>query len=94
MVINQLYVSEAIYKKMLMSPRGGWCHEKNALLYWALKEIGFEEVKMLNALAWVQGLRLREAFGHLAVMVTIDGKKYLADVAWGGSNVKRSKFNP
>jgi len=72
---------------MVLSRRGGWCHEKNALLYWALKEIGFEDVRMLNALAWASGTRLREPFGHMALRVVVQGKPYLADVGWGGSNV-------
>ena len=36
--------SESLYKKMVLNKRGGWCHELNGLMFWALKELGFNMV--------------------------------------------------
>jgi len=81
-----LHFSEAIYDKLVLSPRGGWCHEKNALLCWALRELGFRDVRMLNGQSF-NGDELRNPFDHMALMVVLeDGQKILADVGWGGSN--------
>lgn len=69
--------------KIVRRRRGGWCFELNGVLGWALREIGFDVVRMSA------GVR-RESLGdvqmgnHLCLLVRID-RPYLVDVGFGGS---------
>ena len=79
---------EAIYRKLVLNGRGGWCYEMNGLLAWALEKVGFSvtrtaagvmremrgDVAVGNHLAlWVHGAAGRAAFDE----------PYLADVGFG-----------
>lgn len=74
----------AIFAKLVGRRRGGWCYENNGLFGWALGEMGFA-VRRISA-----GV-MRVAHGdtalgnHLALIVTIDGREWLADVGFGGT---------
>ena len=37
---------ERIFEKIVHRRRGGWCYEMNGLLCWALREIGFDVMRM------------------------------------------------
>lgn len=73
-----------IYAKIVGARRGGWCYEQNGLFGWALGALGFE-VRRISC-----GV-LRVANGdaaignHLGLIVTLDGKPWLVDVGFGGS---------
>lgn len=74
----------AIYAKLVERQRGGWCYENNGLFGWALREIGFE-VRRISA-GVMRVVRGDTALGnHLALMVTIEGREWLADVGFGGT---------
>jgi N-hydroxyarylamine O-acetyltransferase len=72
---------EAIFDKLVLSRRGGWCYEMNGLFAWALESIGFRPIRMAGGV-------LRERFGdrtvggHLVLCVHLD-RPYLADVGFG-----------
>ena len=74
---------DTCYDKIVRQRRGGWCFELNGLLGWALREVGFDVVRMSAGV-------LRERFGdvqmgnHLCLLVRID-RPYLVDVGFGGS---------
>lgn len=74
---------EAIYDKLVNRRRGGWCYEQNGLLGWALREIGFDVVRICGGV-------MRETAGdgqlgnHLCLRVTLE-RPYLVDVGFGGS---------
>ncbi len=72
---------EAIFDKIVMRRRGGWCYEMNGLLGWALREIGFDVMRVAS------GVRRKErgdsAVGnHLVLLVRLD-RTYLADLGLG-----------
>jgi len=74
----------AVFEKLVGRRRGGWCFENNGLFGWALGELGFG-VRRLSA-----GVMRAEhgdaAMGnHLALLVTIHGEPWLADVGFGGT---------
>ena len=77
---------EANYDKIVRQRRGGWCYELNGVMGWALKEIGFEVMRMS---AGVMRVRAGDAvFGnHLCLLVCLD-QRYLVDVGFGGSLVE------
>ena len=74
---------DACFDKIVRQRRGGWCFELNGLLGWALREIGFDIVRMS---AGVMRERLGDAQmgNHLCLLVRLD-RPYLVDVGFGGS---------
>jgi N-hydroxyarylamine O-acetyltransferase len=74
---------EANYDKIVRRRRGGWCYEMNGVMEWALKEIGFEVMRIC---AGVMRMRTGDAQlgNHLCLLVRLD-QPYLVDVGFGGS---------
>lgn len=74
---------EAAYDKIVRRRRGGWCYEMNGVMGWALKELGFDVMRMSAGV-------MREKMGdgqignHLCLLVRLD-QPYLVDVGFGGS---------
>lgn len=77
----------AVYAKLVQGGRGGYCFEHNRLLADALAALGFEHRSLLAR------VRLGLADGnvpartHVCLLVSLDGKPWLADAGFGGSNV-------
>jgi N-hydroxyarylamine O-acetyltransferase len=71
----------AIFEKMVVQKRGGWCFEMNLMFAWALRAIGFPVILLSSA---VNRERLGDAAegNHLILMVTLD-QPYLVDVGFG-----------
>ena len=73
---------EALYDKIVIGRRGGYCFELNALFMSLLKEIGYDcypvSVRVVMAATGYV-----PAF-HRAGIVTIDGNRYFCDVGFGG----------
>jgi N-hydroxyarylamine O-acetyltransferase len=71
----------ALYDKLVVRRRGGWCYEMNGLLQAALEEIGFDVRR-------VAGGVMRNATGdaavgnHLVLLVRLD-RDYIADLGLG-----------
>ncbi len=81
----------AIFDKLVVRRRGGWCFEMNGLLAWALREIGFDVDLLASAVGRVPYDDLAEdrardanlAEGnHLVLLVHLD-RPWLADVGFG-----------
>lgn len=77
---------EALWEKIVVQRRGGFCYELNGLFAWLLKQIGFE-VTYLNARVYNQWGELGIDFDHLALLVRASKqeKRWLADVGFGDS---------
>ncbi len=71
-----------LYDKIVIRKRGGYCFELNALFGALLKALGFD------ARPCMARVLLRPIpyplISHRANIVTIEGKRYLADVGFGG----------
>ncbi len=71
-----------LFEKIVVRKRGGYCFELNALFGALLKALGFD------AQPCMARVLLRPIpyplISHRANIVTIDGKRYLADVGFGG----------
>jgi len=74
---------ESSYDKIVRRRRGGWCYEMNGVMGWALREIGFDVMRMSAGV-------MREQTGdvqlgnHLCLLARLD-QPYLVDVGFGGS---------
>jgi len=78
-----------IYEKIVENNRGGICYESNTLFAYLLNTLGFN-VKMI--FAKVDDLTyIGKDYPHLTLIVTIDNKEYLVDVA-NGQNVREPMY--
>jgi len=81
---------EALWNKIVLNGRGGFCYEVNGLFAWLLKEIGYD-VRYLNARDYHEE---DETFGidfdHLTLLVRVPNKpaRWLVDVGWGDTFTK------
>jgi N-hydroxyarylamine O-acetyltransferase len=77
---------EALWDKIVLRGRGGFCYELNGLFARLLQEIGFD-VTYLNARVYNRQGELGIAFDHLALMIRVPGQggHWLADVGFGDS---------
>lgn len=75
---------QAIFAKLVGARRGGWCYEQNGLFGRVLTELGFEVRRLCCGV--LRAINGDAALGnHLALMVTLEGKPWLVDVGFGGS---------
>ena len=77
---------EALWDKIVVQKRGGFCYELNGLFAWLLKQLGFN-VTYLNARVYNREGQLGIDFDHLALLVQIPGQsgRWLVDVGFGDS---------
>ena len=77
---------QAIWDKIIVNKRGGFCYELNGLFAWLLKQIGYE-VTYLNARVFNRKGNLGSDFDHLTLLVHIPDQpeQCLADVGFGDS---------
>src|SRR6185503_7649794 len=77
---------EALWEKIIVHKRGGFCYELNGLFARLLKQIGFN-VTYLNGRVYNREGGLGIDFDHLALLVTVPGlpMRWIADVGFGDS---------
>jgi N-hydroxyarylamine O-acetyltransferase len=77
---------DALWDKIILHRRGGFCYELNGLFARLLEEIGFE-LTYLNARVHNRQGELGIDFDHLALLVQVPGQAphWLADVGFGDS---------
>ncbi len=77
---------QALWDKIVVHRRGGFCYELNGMFAWLLKQIGFE-VTYLNARVFNRVGELGMDFDHLALLVRVpsESTRWLADVGFGDS---------
>jgi N-hydroxyarylamine O-acetyltransferase len=74
----------ALQAKLVAGGRGGYCFEQNGLFKWVLAALGFTVDGLLARVLW---MRPHDApplpLTHMALRVTLDGERWLADVGFG-----------
>ena len=75
----------AIFDKLVRRTRGGYCFELNGLFLMALHAIGFE-ARALLARVHLNGMLTGRS--HQLILVTIQGKEWIADVGFGGPGLR------
>lgn len=73
---------EAVFEKIVVQKRGGYCYEVNKLFACALATLGFEVYSHKAGVIW--GYSAKRPPAHRMLTVKIDGQFYLADVGFGG----------
>ena len=78
--------AEAVAAKLIDRRRGGYCFEQNGLFLRVLKAIGFEAEAMLGRVRWMlPDDAPATPRTHQVVLVTLDGRPWLADVGFGAA---------
>lgn len=75
--------SDAVFGKLVVGGRGGYCFEHNRLFLDALAALGFE-ARPLLARVWLNGGGVPPKT-HTLSLVTIGGEEWIADPGFGGS---------
>lgn len=78
--------ADALFAKLVVARRGGYCFEQNGLLRLALDALGFE-VEDLAARVVVMAPEEMPPRTHRLMRIRIDGEWWLADVGFGGSTL-------
>lgn len=84
---------QALWEKIVVHRRGGFCYELNGIFAWLLKEIGFDVTYLNGRVYNCEGNRGRD-FDHLTLLVRIPNQsaRWLADVGFGDSFLEPLNF--
>lgn len=74
--------SSSFFDKVVLKYRGGFCYELNGLFYTLLTELGFN-AKIISARVHTTENEYSPEYDHLAILVKIGEKEYVADVGFG-----------
>lgn len=74
-----------VYDKIVENKRGGICYESNMLFFYLIKNLGFEAHMIFAQIE--ESYYIGKEYPHLAMLVFIEEKSYLVDVA-SGENVR------
>ena len=77
----------ALFEKIVMRRRGGFCYELNGLFAALLRELGFE-VAMLSAQVAGNQNEFSRDFDHMTLRVALNQGRWLADVGFGDSFIE------
>ena len=72
---------DRIYNKVVLDKRGGFCYELNGLFYTLLLNLGFD-CHLISCRVFKDGEE-SDDLDHMAIIVTIEGNRYLTDVGFG-----------
>ena len=72
----------AMFDKIIVQGRGGFCFELNALLEALLQTLGFDAWSVTCRI--VRGKNFIPPMLHRGVLVQLDGRRYYCDVGYGG----------
>jgi N-hydroxyarylamine O-acetyltransferase len=84
---------QALWEKIILHKRGGFCYELNGMFAWLLREIGFE-VTYLNGRVYNSEGERGQEFDHLTLLVRLPTSEqyWLADVGFGDSFFEPLRF--
>ena len=85
----------ALSQKLLLQKKGGMCYESSELLFSALKEIGFDVIRVasfpLNGRPYDPSMPST----HNILLVTVSGRRFLVDTSYGYNSLRKAlEFEP
>lgn len=75
---------DAVFDKLVIRRRGGWCFEQNLLLGNVLRELGYDVTDLGGRVVWGRTADAISARTHRLLRVRCDGREWLADAGFGG----------
>lgn len=79
--------SASVFDKLVVRGRGGYCFEQNRLFADALSALGLANRPLLARVRLGLASDAVPPRTHVCLLVTLDGRPWLADAGFGGSNV-------
>jgi arylamine N-acetyltransferase len=79
---------DALFRKLIVDRRGGYCFELNTLFGWLLRELGYE-VEFRMGRVWLRDPEEVPPRNHGTHVAYIDGQALIADVGFGGRAPRR-----
>lgn len=73
---------DALYDRLVLRRRGGYCFEQNRFMFEMLQELGFEVYRYL-ARVTIDGT-VDPPLTHRVTVVLVNGQRYVVDVGFGG----------
>jgi N-hydroxyarylamine O-acetyltransferase len=70
-----------LFAKIVNEKRGGYCFEQNGLFSAILREMGYDVQRIESVMYNHETQRFSVTMCHMGLMVTIEGKRHLVDVA-------------
>ncbi|MDO6432316.1 arylamine N-acetyltransferase [Flavitalea sp. BT771] len=83
---------DSLYQKVILDRRGGYCYELNTLFHRLLSLCGFKVHMIAGRL--LHGHGYGRDFEHMALIVELDGKKWLIDVGYGDFSLRPLAIAP
>lgn len=77
----------SLERKLVTAGRGGYCFEHNRMLSHVLREIGFEVTDLAARVVWGTSNEAIRPRSHMLLLVKVHGKRYIADVGFGGQTL-------
>ena len=77
---------DSLYRKVILHNRGGYCYELNVLFHRLLSLCGFNVSMIAGRL--LHGHEYGPAFEHMALVVELDGSKWLIDAGYGDFSLR------
>jgi N-hydroxyarylamine O-acetyltransferase len=77
----------AIFDKLVVRRRGGYCFEQNGLLLAVLEAFGFQVVPISARVRWQRPRDFTPPRTHVFLRVELDGESWLTDVGVGGMSL-------
>lgn len=77
---------EAVFQKLVVARRGGYCFEQNGLFERALNEVGFEVRSLLGRVVIANPSQMPPRT-HRILLVQLAGEPWIADVGFGGQTL-------
>ena len=79
--------TEAVFNKLVIQKRGGYCYEHNWLFMQVLKTIGYQVSGLAARVLWMQPEGFIAPRTHMALLAVVDGNDWLCDVGFGGQTM-------
>ena len=83
---------DSLYQKVILDRRGGYCYELNTLFHRLLSLCSFKVQMIAGRL--LHGHGYGRDFEHMALIVELDGKKWLIDVGYGDFSLRPLAIAP
>lgn len=78
---------DAVFRKLVHAGRGGYCFEHNQLFQRVLQALGFTVQGLSARVLWMLPADVVLPRTHMALLVTLDDTRWIADVGFGGLTI-------
>lgn len=78
--------ADAVFDKLVMRRRGGYCFEQNTLFAAALRALGYDVTPLAARVRWNIDESIPTPQSHMLLRVRVEHRDYMVDAGFGGPN--------